>query len=110
MSGSIAILTVFVAVPVLAQHGAGALVLSATTPVSQPLAPEKPAAVQGVQPPPGYVIGPEDQLAIVFWRDADMTTEVAVRPDGKITLPLINEVEARGLTPEQLRGGDNDAS
>jgi polysaccharide export outer membrane protein len=52
---------------------------------------------------PGYVIGPEDVLSIVFWRDKDMSADVAVRPDGKISLPLLNEVHAAGLTPMQLR-------
>ncbi len=42
-------------------------------------------------------------LSIVFWRDKEMSTEVAVRPDGKITLPLLNEVRAAGLTPGQLK-------
>jgi polysaccharide export outer membrane protein len=42
-------------------------------------------------------------LAVVFWRDKDMSSEVTVRPDGRITLPLINEVQASGLTPDQLR-------
>ena len=54
--------------------------------------------------PPGYVIGPEDILTVVFWRDKDMTGDVQVRPDGKISVALINEVQAAGLTPEQLRG------
>ena len=53
--------------------------------------------------PPGYVIGPEDQLSIVFWRDKDLSLDVIVRPDGKISLPLLNDVQASGLTPEQLR-------
>lgn len=53
--------------------------------------------------PPGYVIGPSDALSVVFWRDKDMSAEVTVRPDGKISLPLINEIVAGGLTPEQLR-------
>lgn len=60
-------------------------------------------ALAGVQPPPGYVIGPNDVLSVVFWRDQDMSAEVSVRPDGKISLPLINEVDAAGLTPDQLR-------
>jgi polysaccharide export outer membrane protein len=53
--------------------------------------------------PPGYVIGAEDILSIVFWRDKEMSADVGVRPDGKISLPLLNDVEAAGLTPEQLR-------
>src|SRR5262249_44351728 len=44
-----------------------------------------------------------DVLTIVFWRDKDMSSDVSVRPDGKISLPLLNDVEALGLTPEQLR-------
>ena len=59
--------------------------------------------VVGVSPPPDYVIGPDDVLTVVFWRDKDMSGDVTVRPDGKITLPLVNEVAAAGLTPEQLR-------
>src|SRR5712672_1853198 len=53
--------------------------------------------------PPDYVIGPDDQLSVVFWRDKDMSADVAVRPDGKISLPLLNDVQAAGFTPPQLR-------
>lgn len=56
-----------------------------------------------VAPPPDYVIGPDDVLSVVFWRDKDMSADVAVRPDGKISLPLLNDVQAAGLTPPQLR-------
>src|SRR5262249_8794549 len=56
-----------------------------------------------VPPPPDYVIGADDVLDVTFWRDKEMSAEVAVRPDGKIALPLLNEVQAAGLTPEQLR-------
>jgi polysaccharide export outer membrane protein len=64
-----------------------------------------PAAPAGaVIPPPDYVIGPDDQLSIVFWRDKDLSSDVVVRPDGKITLPLLNDVQAAGLTPDALRG------
>ncbi len=62
-----------------------------------------PAVPAGVQPPPGFVLGTDDVLTIVFWRDKDMSAEVVVRPDGRITLPLVNDVQAAGLTPEQLR-------
>jgi polysaccharide biosynthesis/export protein len=55
-------------------------------------------------PPPGdYTIGPDDILTIVFWKEKDMSSDVAVRPDGRISLPLLNDVDAAGLTPEQLR-------
>ena len=62
-----------------------------------------PAVPGGVTLPAGYVIGPEDQLAIVYWREKDMSADVVVRPDGQISLPLLNEIAAAGLTPEQLR-------
>ena len=50
-----------------------------------------------------YVIGPEDLLSVVFWREAQLSGDVLVRPDGKISLPLIDDVQAAGLTPRQLR-------
>ena len=53
--------------------------------------------------PVDYVIGAEDVLSVVYWRDKDMTGDVSVRPDGKISLPLLNDVQAAGLTPAQLR-------
>ena len=62
-----------------------------------------PAAVGGGVPPADYVIGADDQLEIVFWREKDVSGPVTVRPDGMISLPLLNEVRAAGLTPEELR-------
>ena len=54
-------------------------------------------------PGPSYVIGPEDVLEIAVWGNPDVTRTVPVRPDGKISLPLLNDVQAAGLTPMQLR-------
>lgn len=54
-------------------------------------------------PAPDYTIGTDDVLTIAFWGEKDMSGDVIVRPDGKITLPLINDVVAAGSTPEQLR-------
>jgi polysaccharide export outer membrane protein len=62
-----------------------------------------PAAPATVALPADYVIGPEDVLAVLFWRDKEMSGEYVVRPDGQITLPLLNDIQAAGLTPEQLR-------
>jgi polysaccharide export outer membrane protein len=59
---------------------------------------------------PTYVIGTDDVLAIVFWELPSHGAEVAVRPDGKITLPLLNDVQAAGLTPDQLRTSITTAS
>jgi polysaccharide export outer membrane protein len=54
--------------------------------------------------PPGYTIGAEDVLSVTVWKEPDMSVDsVVVRPDGKISLPLINELDAASLTPEQLR-------
>jgi len=52
--------------------------------------------------PNRYLIGPEDLLFIRVWREPDFTLPLAVRPDGKITMPLIGELEAAGQTPLQL--------
>lgn len=52
--------------------------------------------------PKTYKIGVEDVLNIRVWREADLSGNVVVRPDGKITLPLAGDVEAAGLTPEAL--------
>ena len=53
---------------------------------------------------PTYVIGPEDVLDINVWKEPDVSRVVPVRPDGKISLPLINDVQAAGTTPQQLAG------
>jgi len=76
----------------------GASSASAAAAVKSPL----PPAVAGIAAPPGFVIGPEDVLSIMYWRDKEMTTDVVVRPDGKISLPLLNEFQAAGLTPAEL--------
>jgi polysaccharide biosynthesis/export protein len=49
------------------------------------------------------VIGPDDVLAINVWKEPEVSQTVAVRPDGKISLPLVGDVEASGLTPKQLQ-------
>ena len=68
--------------------------------------PNQPSVAQA-QPansaPPDYVLGSDDQLHITVWKEADFTVTLPVRPDGKISLPLINDIQAAGLTPMQLR-------
>lgn len=49
-----------------------------------------------------YRIGPQDVLRIDVWKEDQLTRTVPVRPDGKVTLPLLNDVQAAGLTPMQL--------
>ena len=52
--------------------------------------------------PRTYIVGAEDVLQVRVWREPELSGSVVVRPDGKISMPLIGEVAAAGLTPEQL--------
>ncbi len=49
-----------------------------------------------------YLIGPGDSLNIVVWRNAELSTQVPVRPDGRISTPLVDDMQASGKTPSQL--------
>jgi polysaccharide biosynthesis/export protein len=49
-----------------------------------------------------YIIGPNDVLDVSVWKEPDLTRSLPVRPDGKISMPLLNDVQAAGLTPNQL--------
>ncbi len=68
--------------------------------------PGQPASGTSTAPAPtvpsDYVIGVQDVLSVVFWREKEMSAEVTVRPDGKISLPMLNDITAAGLTPEGL--------
>lgn len=68
-----------------------------------PLAADEAPARQAA--PAEYRIGPEDVLNISVWQNAELSRTVPVRPDGRISLPLLNDVEAAGLTPTQLQQG-----
>jgi polysaccharide export outer membrane protein len=63
-----------------------------TTPVAEPLTVS-----------PNYVIGADDSLKIEVWKEPQLSTTLPVRPDGKISLPLINDIPAAGFTPMQLQ-------
>ena len=52
---------------------------------------------------PAYVIGVTDVLQIVVWKNEELSVEVPVRPDGKISVPLLDDVQAEGLTPVELK-------
>ncbi|HSW38130.1 MAG TPA: polysaccharide biosynthesis/export family protein [Acidobacteriota bacterium] len=55
-------------------------------------------------PPDSYVIGEEDVLAVNVWKEPELSiSELVVRPDGKISLPLVNDIQAGGKTPVQLQ-------
>jgi polysaccharide export outer membrane protein len=95
--------------PSISQFIVATLFLAVAMPVSaQPEASSAPRPVPATGGaaavlPADYVIGPEDVLGVVFWSDREMAGDVTVRPDGKISIPLLNDVQAAGLTPEQLR-------
>jgi polysaccharide biosynthesis/export protein len=59
--------------------------------------------VQGSNVAPDYMIGADDTLHISVWKEPDLTETLPVRPDGKISMPLLNDITAAGLTPLQLR-------
>jgi len=61
-----------------------------------------------VPPGPTYVIGPADTLLISVWKEPDLTATLPVRPDGMISVPLLNDVQAAGLTPMQLAASVRD--
>lgn len=106
-----AALALAVSVQVLAQSAAAApqapkpaAPTAGPKPAGTPPGPVAPVGVPaGVAAPAGYTIGTDDVLIIIFWQEKEMSGEVTVRPDGKISLPLLNEIEANGKTPEQLR-------
>ncbi len=98
---------------VTAALAGSALVLAAagtsraqSAPASAPAAPKAAAAAApaaGVTTPPDYVIGPGDVLTITYRYETDMNGDYLVRPDGKITLHLLNDIDAQGLTTDALR-------
>ncbi len=75
-----------------------AKVASATTAVSRATASSNPLKSETA-----YVIGAGDLLAINVWNEPEVTGKVPVRMDGKITLPLVGEIQASGLTPDLLQ-------
>lgn len=59
-------------------------------------------ASQAATPDPNYKIGPQDILDVSVWKEPELTRRLPVRPDGKVSIPLLNDVQAAGLTPTQL--------
>jgi polysaccharide export outer membrane protein len=106
LSKSIASLLLLVAAPVFAQAPRPAAP-TANAPAAQSMPAEAAAAAapRATDPvvPSDYVIGTDDLLSIVDWKDKEMSADAKVRPDGRIALPLINEVQASGLTPGELQ-------
>jgi polysaccharide biosynthesis/export protein len=97
----------FMALLLLALLAAGALAQDDTAsseskPEASSNKPDEPAAVpQGAST--DYVIGADDTLHISVWKEPDLSETLPVRPDGKISMPLLNDITAAGLTPLQLK-------
>ena len=64
--------------------------------------PSGDIAPPGTKAGPEYVIGPDDVLDVSVWKEPDLTRTLQVRPDGKISMPLLNDVQAAGYTANQL--------
>jgi polysaccharide biosynthesis/export protein len=81
---------------------------TSTAPARPPAANAQPAGAPPIVGPsvavaPDFVVGPEDVLGVVFWREMEMSGDVTVRPDGRITLPLLGDIQAEGMRPDALR-------
>jgi len=102
IAGAVAILLGFATVRVEAQNAAQGKDKPADSSSSQPSpsqsSPTQPMSVAG----PSYVIGADDVLMVSVWKEPDLTMTLPVRPDGNISLPLLNDVAAAGLSPTQL--------
>lgn len=95
---ALAVALTLMASPVASRADQAAPVPPSAQPPAAP-AGEPPAVVTASD----YLIGPDDVLGVLFWRDATMSGDFVVRPDGRISVPLLNDVQAAGLTPETLR-------
>jgi polysaccharide export outer membrane protein len=85
------------------------LACAQTPPAPQPDASQKAAAATLSGVDADYKIGPQDVLRIDVWKEPDISRTSPVRPDGKVSLPLLNDVQAAGLTAMQLAGSLRDS-
>jgi polysaccharide export outer membrane protein len=85
-------------------HGIVAALIISSPVVQTPAGDSQHAPVAaGESCTAAFVIGPEDVIEVAVWGTPEVTRTVPVRPDGKISLPLVNDIQAAGLTPIQLR-------
>jgi len=112
VSGPAAVVRVGI-LPVLAVLGGLVSPVPAADPPPQPPPAAETKPAPDARPPAAeaksapaedseYRIGVEDIIAISVWRDPDLTREVPVRPDGRISLPLLQDIDAAGKTPREL--------
>jgi polysaccharide export outer membrane protein len=76
--------------------------LSNDAPASADKTADKPAPASAPASQSDYVIGADDQLKIVVWKETELSETLPVRPDGKISMPLLGDVIAAGMTPMDL--------
>ena len=79
-------------------HALAILALSGAGAMAGPQVQEKPADL-----PAGYKLQPGDLLQVVVWKETDLQSEVLIRPDGGISFPLAGDLQAAGLTTDELR-------
>jgi polysaccharide export outer membrane protein len=79
------------------------VIYGCTLPVSHLIEAQAAAAAAATPDQDKYLLGPEDALEVSVWKEPDLTKQLLVRPDGKITYPLIGEVQAAGRTVKQLQ-------
>ncbi len=82
----------------------GPLAYAQNLPVQKTDPTPKPTAVTPLVVDADYKIGPQDVVRIDVWKEPDISRTIPVRPDGKVSLPLLNDVQAAGLTAMQLAG------
>lgn len=78
------------------------LIATADNTTPPPYEQKVTVSMSSVNASPSYVIGVSDVLHISVWRETDLTATLPVRPDGMISVPLLNDIQAEGLTPMQL--------
>jgi len=85
------------------QKGPADLPEHAALPATPTNAPSGAPAKKGEIDPNAYIIGEQDGLAVTVWKEKEISGAVVVRPDGKITVPLVGEVKVVGMTPVEVQ-------
>jgi polysaccharide biosynthesis/export protein len=83
--------------------GLGLLAIWGCSPRYTPSNPEAEAALVAQVAQDTYQLGPEDAIEISVWKEPELTKQLVVRPDGKISYPLVGEIQAAGMTVKQLQ-------
>jgi polysaccharide export outer membrane protein len=102
--GPLFFLNLVLALPTFAQQAAPQEAPAPATTPAEKKSTESTASQAGASATPAdYIIGEQDVLVINVWKEPELSGAVIVRPDGKITLPLVNEIRVVGMTPVELQ-------